>query len=97
MICHKSPLFTIHSTYLRLCFKNVRAPNDSTISVSTSTTSTTCTLGTVAEEGSMDTTEATPRTHNTVSPYFVISIVTTYTNAYIGQAVITYFQDVILK
>ena len=54
-------------------------------------------MGTVAEEGSMDTTEATPRTHNTVSPYFVISIVTTYTNAYIGQAVITYFQDVILK
>ena len=94
MICHKSPLFTIHSTYLRLCFKNVRVPNDSTISVSTSATST---MGTVAEEGSMDTTEAAPHTHNTVSPYFVISIVTTYTNAYIGQAVITYFQDVILK
>ena len=72
----------------------MRAPELSTTSVSTYTTST---LGTEAEEGSMDTTEATPRTHNTVSPYFVISIVTTYTNAYIGQAVITYFQDVILK
>ena len=54
-------------------------------------------LDTVAEEGSIVTTEATPPTHKPVSPYLVISIVTTYTNAYIGQAVITYLQDVILK
>ena len=75
----------------------MRAPEDSTISVSPSTTSTTTSLDTVAEEGSMGTTEATPRTLEPVSPYLVISIVTTYTNAYIGQAVITYLQDVILK
>ena len=73
----------------------MRAPEDSTVSVSPSTSTTT--LDTVAEEGGMATTEATPRTHKPVSPYLVISIVTTYTNAYIGQAVITYLQDVILK
>ena len=85
---------SIHLTYLRLCLKNVRAPEDSTISVSPSTSTS---LDTVAEEGSIGTTEATPRTLEPVSPYLVISIVTTYTNAYIGQAVITYLQDVILK
>ena len=69
----------------------------STTSTTSTTTTSTTTLDTVAEEGSMGTTEATPRTHKSVSPNLVISIVTTYTNAYIGQAVITYLQDVILK